>query len=146
MNALASPDWCERIPHAGDMRLLDRVVDWDDRTVHAIAERHRPENHPLRDATKLHAVHLAEYGAQASAVHAALLATSPGNGQVKSGRLVSLRDVQLAIEYVDLSSGSLDVYAECLFADERGAQYAFRVDQRGQLLASGRVAVMYVGF
>lgn len=146
MSALASPDWSERIPHAGDMRLLDHVMSWDDRSVHAIAERHGLDNHPLRDAAKLHAVHLAEYGAQASAVHAALLATSPEDGQVKAGRLVSLRDVQLMVEYVDLSGGNLDVYAECLFADERGAQYAFRVDQCGQPLASGRAAVMYSGF
>lgn len=146
MSALAPPEWSERIPHAGDMRLLDDVMHWDDRTIHAIAERHGPDDHPLRDAAKLHAVHLAEYGAQASAVHAALLAKPHGDGQVKSGRLVSLRDVQLAVEYVDLSSGHLDVYAECLFADERGAQYAFRVEQRGQSLASGRTAVMYAGF
>ncbi|QAU25482.1 phosphotransferase [Dyella sp. M7H15-1] len=127
------------------MRLLDRVMDWSDKAVHAIAERHGPHDHPLRDARKLHAVHLAEYGAQASAVHAALLATDADESRVRSGRLVSLRDVRLTIEYVDLSKGRLDVFAECLFADARGAQYAFRVDQCGQTLASGRVAVMYSG-
>jgi predicted hotdog family 3-hydroxylacyl-ACP dehydratase len=125
--------------------LLDHVMDWNDRTVHAIAERHGPDDHPLREAGKLHAVHLAEYGAQASAIHAALLAAARGEDRVKPGRLVSLRDVQLAIEYVELSKGGLDVYAECLFADERGAQYSFQVDQCGQSLVSGRVAVMYAG-
>lgn len=146
MSTLASPEWSERIPHAGDMRLLDDVMHWNDRTIHAIAQRHGPDDHPLRNGAKLHAVHLAEYGAQASAVHAALLTTLQDAAQMKSGRLVSLRDMQLAVEYVDLSSGRLDVYAECLFADERGAQYAFRVDQRNQSLASGRIAVMYAGF
>jgi predicted hotdog family 3-hydroxylacyl-ACP dehydratase len=125
------------------MRLLDQVMEWDTRTVHAIAERHGLGDHPLCDAMKLHAVHLAEYGAQASAVHAALLATDDDELRLRSGRLVSLRDVQLAIEYVDLSTGRLDVYAECLFADERGAQYTFRVEQCGNTLASGRLAVMY---
>jgi predicted hotdog family 3-hydroxylacyl-ACP dehydratase len=125
------------------MRLLDHVIDWNDKTVHAIAERHSSADHPLRDGTALHAVHLAEYGAQASAVHAALLATAEDESRLQSGRLVSLRDVQWVVEYVDLSSGRLDVYAECLFADDRGAQYAFKVEQHGQALASGRVVVMY---
>ncbi|MBM7128186.1 phosphotransferase [Dyella mobilis] len=125
------------------MCLLDHVLDWNDRTVHAIAQRHGLHDHPLRYAAGLHAVHLAEYGAQASAVHAALLAASRDEARMRPGRLVSLRDVHLAVEYVELSRGRLDVHAECLFADERGAQYTFSVLQNGQPLASGRTAVMY---
>jgi predicted hotdog family 3-hydroxylacyl-ACP dehydratase len=125
------------------MRLLDHVLKWDDTTLHATAERHRSHDHPLRDASQLHAVHLGEYGAQASAVHGALLATTRGDVRVRPGRLVSLRDVLLTIEYVDLSRGHLDVHAECLFADASGAQYSFQIDQGGQRLASGRVAVIY---
>ncbi|GFZ86826.1 phosphotransferase [Dyella caseinilytica] len=135
--------WSELIPHAGAMRLLDHVMDWDDRHIHVIAERHRPGHHPLQNGMHLHAVHLTEYGAQASAVHGALLASARGEACVRAGRLVSLRDVQLAIEYVDLAGGHLDVHAECLLADERGAQYLFKVEQRGLALASGRVAVIY---
>jgi predicted hotdog family 3-hydroxylacyl-ACP dehydratase len=62
---------------------------------------------------------------------------------VKPGRLVSLRDVQLAIEHVDADAGRLDVHAECLHADDGGAQYTFRVEQAGRLLASGRAAVIH---
>jgi predicted hotdog family 3-hydroxylacyl-ACP dehydratase len=140
---LASSQWAELIPHAGAMRLLDAVVDWNMATIHAIGERHGRSDHPLRDETGLHAMHLAEYGAQAAAVHGALLAVSRGEVRMRPGRLVSLRDVQLAVEYVDLSQGRLDVHAECLFADERGAQYAFKVEQCARLLASGRTAVMH---
>jgi predicted hotdog family 3-hydroxylacyl-ACP dehydratase len=140
---LASSQWAELIPHAGAMRLLDAVVDWNMATIHAIGERHGRSDHPLRDETGLHAMHLAEYGAQAAAVHGALLAVSRGDARMRPGRLVSLRDVQLVVEYVDLSQGRLDVHAECLFADERGAQYAFKVEQCARLLASGRTAVMH---
>jgi predicted hotdog family 3-hydroxylacyl-ACP dehydratase len=143
VSALAQPHWSELIPHAGAMRLLDHVQDWDDKTLHAIAERHGAHDHPLRDASQLHAVHLSEYGAQAAAVHGALLATAQGEARMRPGRLVSVRDVQLAVEYVDLSRGPLDVHAECLFADAGGAQYAFRIDQDHQRLVSGRVAVIY---
>lgn len=131
--------WAALIPHAGGMALLDGVVHWDVTVIHAIGERHALSEHPLRSPSGLHAVHLAEYGAQATAVHGALLGEVAG----RAGRLVSLRDVQLAIEYVDLSKGRLDVHAERLLADERGAQYAFRIDQQGQQLVSGRVVVMY---
>ena len=136
-------DWMERIPHAGAMRLLDVVHNWDDTHIHAKGERHRPHEHPLRSGSGLHAVHLAEYGAQAVAVHAALMAASRGDTRTRQGRLVSLRDMQLMIEYVDLSVAPLDVHAQCLIADERGAQYTFKVAQCAQLLASGRVAVMH---
>jgi predicted hotdog family 3-hydroxylacyl-ACP dehydratase len=139
----AHADWMERIPHAGTMRLLDVVRDWNDTHIHAQGERHLPHDHPLRSDDGLHAVHLAEYGAQAVAVHAALMAAARGETRTQHGRLVSLRDVQLMIEYVDLAAAPLDVHAECLIADERGAQYAFKVEQRAQLLASGRVAVMH---
>lgn len=136
-------DWMERIPHAGAMRLLDVVRDWNETRIHAIGERHRPHDHPLRSDAGLHAVHLAEYGAQAAAVHAALMAASHGDTRTRQGKLVSLRDMQLMTEYVDLSAAPLDVHAECLIADNRGAQYTFKVEQRAQLLAAGRVAVMH---
>ncbi|RDS84373.1 phosphotransferase [Dyella psychrodurans] len=137
-------DWMERIPHTGAMRLLDIVHDWNATSIHAKGERLQSHEHPLCDGMSLHAVHLAEYGAQAVAVHGALLAASRGDTRVRQGRLVSLRDVHLTAEYVDLSAAPLDIHAECLIADERGAQYTFRVEQRAQVLATGRVAVMHM--
>jgi predicted hotdog family 3-hydroxylacyl-ACP dehydratase len=140
---LAKTDWAHLIPHAGTMCLLDAVLAWDQRTIHAISAGHARDDHPLRGSLGLHAVHLAEYGAQAMAVHGALLARADGAVTVKPGRLVSLRDVQLCVEYVNDLDGRLDVHAECLYADDAGAQYLFRIEQRGTLLASGRAAVIH---
>ncbi|OOG65345.1 phosphotransferase [Rhodanobacter sp. B04] len=140
---LPKTDWAPLIPHGGSMCLLDAVLAWDPRTIHAVSAGHVRMEHPLRSAQGLHAVHLAEYGAQAMAVHAALLARGEGGETVRPGRLVSLRDVQLFEEYVDRLDGHLDVHAECLYADDGGAQYAFRVEHRGRLLASGRAAVIH---
>ena len=140
---LAKTDWAQLIPHAGTMCLLDAVLVWDERSIHAISASHARADNPLRSPQGLHAVHLAEYGAQAMAVHAALLARAGGVASARSGRLVSLRDVQLSEEYVDHLDGHLDVHAECLYADEAGAQYAFRIEHRGRLLASGRAAVIH---
>ena len=140
---LPKTDWSHLIPHAGSMCLLDAVLAWDEKTIHAISAGHTRADNPLRDEHGLHAVHLAEYGAQAMAVHGALLARAGGVEKVRPGRLVSLRDVQLHEEYVDHLDGRLDVHAECLYADDSGAQYAFRVEHLGRLLVAGRAAVIY---
>lgn len=140
---LPKTDWAELIPHAGSMCLLDAVQAWDAENLHAISAAQARADNPLRNQGRLHAVHLAEYGAQAMAVHGALLARSRGETTVRPGRLVSLRDVQLSLEYVDQLDGHLDVHAQCLYADDSGAQYSFRVEHAGQLLASGRAAVIH---
>jgi len=140
---LPKTDWAQLIPHAGTMCLLDAVLVWNEKTIHAISAGHARPDNPLRGEHGLHAVHLAEYGAQAMAVHGALLARADGVEKVRPGRLVSLREVQLHEEYVDDLDGRLDVHAECLYADDSGAQYAFRVEHHGHLLATGRAAVIY---
>ncbi|WP_266169180.1 phosphotransferase [Dyella subtropica] len=141
---LDKTDWAHLIPHAGSMSLLDAVVTWDEVSIHAVSDSFAHVDHPLRKPDGLHAVHLAEYGAQAMAVHGALSARARGVEVVRSGRLVSLRDVRLAVEYVDTGAGRLDIHAERLFADDSGAQYAFRIEQGGRSLADGRAAVIYV--
>ncbi|SHM37495.1 phosphotransferase [Rhodanobacter sp. OK091] len=140
---LPKTDWASLIPHTGTMCLLDAVQAWDANTIHAISAGHLRIDHPLRGTQGLHAVHLAEYGAQAMAVHGALLARARGIEGVRPGRLVSLRDVRLFEEYIDRLDGHLDVHAECLYADDGGAQYAFHIEHRGRLLASGRAAVIH---
>jgi predicted hotdog family 3-hydroxylacyl-ACP dehydratase len=139
---LARTDWAHLIPHAGAMCLLDAVLTWDERGIHAVSEGHLRAGSPLRGPGGLHAVHLAEYGAQAMAVHGALLARARGVETVRPGMLVSLRGVHLHVEYVD-TDGRLDVHAECVSADAGGAQYAFRVEHGGRLLASGRATVIH---
>jgi predicted hotdog family 3-hydroxylacyl-ACP dehydratase len=140
---LPKTDWAPLIPHAGSMCLLDAVLAWDEQTIHAISAGHTRADNPLRGPQGLHAMHLAEYGAQAMAVHGGLLARAKGAQAARPGRLVSLRDVNLFEEYVDRLDGQLDVHAECLYADDGGAQYAFRVEHHGRLLASGRAAVIH---
>jgi predicted hotdog family 3-hydroxylacyl-ACP dehydratase len=139
---LPKSDWAHLIPHAGGMCLLDAVLVWDADTLHASSESHVRRENPLRGPHGLHAVHLAEYGAQAMAVHGALLARARRVEAARPGMLVSLREVQLQVEYVP-RSGRLDVHAQCLYADDSGAQYAFRVEHGGRLLASGRAAVIH---
>lgn len=138
---LSKPDWAHLIPHAGSMCLLDDVIDWDATHLHARSGSHQRADNPLCADDILHAVNLCEYAAQAMAVHGALRARAQG-AHARPGFLVALRDVGLAIERIDDLPGRLQVHVECLLATSNSLQYAFRVEHRGQKLASGRAAIM----
>lgn len=138
---LPKSDWENLIPHAGTMCLLDAVLDHDATCIHAISATHSRADNPLRADGRLHAVALCEYGAQAMAVHGALLARERG-GRAQPGYLVSLREVALRIEYIEDLPGRLDVYAEQLLDAGESLQYAFRVEHGDRLLATGRAAVL----
>jgi len=138
---LPKANWQGLIPHAGAMCLLDAVAEHDGVRIHAISATHAHPGNPLRADGHLHALALCEYGAQAMAVHGALLARERG-GRAQPGYLVSLREVELHIEYVDELPGTLDVFAEQLLDAGGSLQYAFRVEHQGRVLATGRAAVL----
>jgi len=129
------------IPHRDAMCLLDEVVEWDARRIHARSWTHQREDNPLRSDEQLSAVHLCEYGAQAMAVHGGLLAREEG-GQARPGMLVSLRGVELTVDRIDDLPVALDVRAAVLLDSGSGWQYEFRIEHAGRKLASGRAAVM----
>ena len=138
---LPKSDWGLLIPHTGTMCLLDEVVEWDAMRLHARSASHQRPDNPLRADDMLHAVNLCEYAAQAMAVHGALREREQG-GAARPGLLVALRDVSLHVERLDDLEGRLQVHVECLIAMADSLQYAFRVEHRGSVLATGRAAVM----
>lgn len=138
---LPKSDWAHLIPHAGAMCLLDEVVEWDAQRLHARSATHQQPDNPLRADGRLHAVNLCEYAAQAMAVHGALREREAG-AAARPGFLVALRNVALHVERIDDLPGRLQVHVECLIALPDSLQYAFRVEHRGALLATGRAAVM----
>ena len=77
MSLLAHAELEALIPHAGGMCLLDTVESWDAETIHCRSLSHLRADNPLREKGRLAALHLAEYGAQAMAVHGGLLARLP---------------------------------------------------------------------
>lgn len=131
-----------RIPHQGSMCLLDAVLAWDSGQIHCRASSHRQPDNPLRAAARLGAACGIEYAAQAMAVHGALLA--PAGAPPRPGYLASVRSVQLAVDRLDDLPQDLDIVAERLSGDENNILYHFRVEHAGDLLLSGRAAVMLV--
>jgi predicted hotdog family 3-hydroxylacyl-ACP dehydratase len=129
------------IPHQGTMCLNERIVAWDTERVRLATTSHRAPDNPLRREGRLHALHLAEYGAQAMAVHGGLCARAAG-GSAAPGLLVSVRALELCCDDLADLPGELEVEAERLAASAESWQYAFVVRHDGRVLARGRAAVM----
>jgi len=129
------------IPHQGAMCLNERVVAWDADGVRLATASHRAADNPLRRDGRLRALHLAEYGAQAMAVHGGLLARAAGT-RAAPGLLVSLRAVELSCDYIETLDGELEVEATKLVVTPESMQYEFVVRHDGTVLARGRAAVM----
>src|SRR4029453_4990776 len=79
------------VPHPGAMCLLDAVTQWD--AAQITCSSHEPgASHPLARDGMVPAIAAAEYAAQATAVHGALL---DGAGQPRAGMLAKLMDLDL---------------------------------------------------
>jgi predicted hotdog family 3-hydroxylacyl-ACP dehydratase len=129
------------VPHAGSMVLLDEVVDYGPDHIHCRAAIDPAASHPLAEHLRLPATALAEYGAQAMAVHGGLL-TEPGTPP-RPGRLVALRQLDLAVDGLDRAV-EVDVFGYRLGGDDSGHLYTFEVRHHQTLLASGKATVMFV--
>jgi predicted hotdog family 3-hydroxylacyl-ACP dehydratase len=137
---LQRQDILELVPHAGEMCLIDSVRRWDEYEIHCMAENHRAPAHPLRHWDSLSSLHLIEYGAQAMAVHGALL--NRGH-RTAPGMLVSIRDCKIRVARIDLLAGALEVHAYRRLAQINALMYDFRVLHDGEDLANGRLTVMF---
>ena len=129
-----------RIPHQGDMCLLDAVVDWSETTIFCRAISHTNPANPLRAAGRLGATNGIEYAAQAMAIHGALLAQA--SDQPRQGYLTSVRSVQLHVARLDDLPGELNVQAERLSGDSNNILYQFSLSHAGRCLLAGRAAVV----
>ena len=128
------------IPHAGSMSLLDEVLEWDQASIDCLSRSHLRSDNPLLRDGRLSTVHAVEYGAQAMALHGALLAQQKGQ-RIGSGYLVALRDLQLEGRYLDDNDAPLLVRAEQLMQQGGHMIYQLRVTQNQQLRISVRATV-----
>lgn len=127
------------VPHAGAMCLLDEVTHWDAASIACTSAAPGP-NHPLardRAVPAIAAIAAAEYAAQASAVHGALLEQS---SRPRAGMLATLMDVKLAARTIP-EGGALSIQADLLSRSAAGCLYSFEVSTGGKPLAAGRLMV-----
>ena len=89
---------CSLIPHAGDMCLLDRVIEWNDTEIVCETTSHLNSKNPLCCERGLSSVTGIEYGGQAMAVHGSLLGSIKKEGE--SLYLAAVRDVQFEVSWI----------------------------------------------
>jgi len=130
----------ERIPHAGPMVLLDRVIDWDARSITCATRSHLDPANPLREPAGLPVWAGIEYAAQATAVHASL---ARGDAAPRLGFLASVRDARPHCERLDGIEGELQVRVRLVHDDPAGAIYDFELHSATRPLLTGRAAVMF---
>jgi predicted hotdog family 3-hydroxylacyl-ACP dehydratase len=129
------------LPHKGTAIMIERVLRWDDAGIVVATTLHRSPANPLRREARLAAVHLAEFGAQAMAIHGGLRERAAGRA-MQPALLVSVRDLELARDYIDDLAGEIEITARVLMAGTTSWQYTFVATHHGQTIATGRVAAM----
>ncbi len=147
--------WIEQhIPHKGRMCLLDEVLSWDAAHIRCRSSTHRAPDNPLRAYGRLGAACGIEYGAQAMAVHGALIAASAplastvstavrGSIGAAVGYLASVRNVALHVARLDDLVEELVASAERITGDGRTVLYDFAVSAGGRVLVSGRAGIVF---
>lgn len=124
------------IPHGDSMCLLDEVIAWDESQIHCRSHQFANTANPLFEDDQLDAVLLLEYGAQAAAVHAALLQSRLGES--RPAYIGAVKDVEFLAAIAD-NSLALDLHAQCLLSSSQGAIYELVAQQAGNTLLRGRL-------
>lgn len=134
-----------RIPHAGRMCLLDRVLHWDERSIRCSAVSHRDADNPLRDADGLATLAAIEYAAQAAAVHGTLLqgAGSDAVGVPRSGVLAALKNVTATRQWLHEIAEDIVIETNLLHSDPAGGIFAFAAFAGEERILSGQFTLMY---
>lgn len=131
-----------RLPHAGRMSLLDRVVACDAERICCEATSHRDTANPMRCGGRLGAACAVEYAAQAMALHAAALREGEEQGPPERGLLVAIRDLRLSVDRLEDLPAPLRIVARRLQASGRAVAYEFEVRcGDGHLVAHGRATL-----
>lgn len=128
-----------KLPHAGSMRLLERVAHWDDDAIRCLTGTHRAPDNPLRGAAGLAAVHAIEYAAQAAAVHGILCGPLDGGPVLL---LAAAGDLELHHPRLDDLPGALRIDAHLQVRIGASARYGFFVGDGEQTCASGTITLM----
>ena len=133
-----------RIPHAGRMCLLERVLHWDRDGIRCAAISHRDADNPLRETEGLPVWAAIEYAAQAAAVHGGLLQPHPHpHPQPRTGVMAALRNVEARVQWLDDCEHELIITANLLHSDAAGGIYQFQASADEQVLISGQFTLMF---
>ncbi len=135
-----------RIPHAGAMCLLERVLEWDPARLECLGRTATAGDgsHPLARAGRLPSVAAIEYAAQAMALHGRLMLEHSGAGDAgmpPRGFLAGLRGVRLNGRWMAPGNGPLHIRVDRFAGDALQVLYDFTVAAE-EPIAAGRAVVV----
>lgn len=139
------------IPHKNKMMLLDHVDNWDDNGIYCSTLSHTKADNPLRVNGKLSYIHTIEYGAQAAAIHLALMAlknSKPISGYntlapILTGYLAVTRNFTFADGFLDDHPNSLlHLKSEVVSVAPRIYQYKITAMIDDNIVAEGLASVV----
>ena len=129
------------LPHAGAMRMITAVREWNASSIVCESTTHCDPVNPLRIGGILPAACGLEYGAQAMAAHGALLADQRQKPRV--GYLASAHELALYCDRLDDIDGPLLIEASCLLSAANHVAYRFSIRAASQaVLLEGRASVV----
>jgi predicted hotdog family 3-hydroxylacyl-ACP dehydratase len=141
-------DWIARhMRHAGAMCLIDAVAAWDLAAIRCSARTHTAADNPLRAEGRLGAMIGVEYGAQAAAIHGAILACPGGplaeEAAPLQGVLVAARKLEILVERLDRYVRDLEIVAERTAALPGGATYRYVIRHESTTLQIGQLTLKF---
>lgn len=136
---IAHPPLADLLPHAGRMRLIERILACDDKRITCSTGSHRQADHPLAIDGVLSAVCGLEYGAQAMAIHGALGA---GIRRPRRGYIAAARDLQWSVPRLDTLDADLLIEAEQELALGNQVSYRFAIRTDDREIMRGRAQVV----
>jgi len=122
------------MPHAGRMRLIERIVSVGADTIHCVAADHRDPDYPLRLDGVLYGASLVEIGAQAAAAHVSL----HGVEGAHTGLVLAISNAEILQDRV-AGGGPLEVRAWRIQARDDAASYRFEVRDGSAILVAADV-------
>ena len=131
------------LPHTGRMRLIDLVVSFNEQQIVCESSSHLAADHPLAEAGILSIICGLEYGAQAMAIHGALLADSESPKACRRhGLLVAASDLQWSVARLDQCAAPLVIKAVSEFRSDNQVSYRFEINASNTTVLEGRASVL----
>lgn len=128
-----------RMPHAGPMRLIERIDHAAEDTLTCQARPHDLPDYPLRLDGTLYTAALVEIGAQAAAAHASL----HGMGAAHTGLVLSLSNVRVSSDVVE-APDPFRIEAKRQHLMDNAASYVFEITQSDRQLVEGEILLSMI--
>ncbi len=143
----------QRLPHSGNMSLLNEIIQFDKQSLTALAISHLDASNPLWQHGRINTVNGIEYAAQAMAVHGSLLINRELSEKLSenlseqssktplTGYIATVRNIIIKVPQLPAEKTPLRIEVVQLMSNEDGFTYQFHISCEQQSLISGRITV-----